>query len=87
MGLYYRPDNASDWHVYGAIWAPGSKSSLVSLDPTHPVQDKHCFEAPGDLLGSDFNPDGTLSVVWTRNTLPSTCGTVTARDIYYARSR
>ncbi len=87
VGLYFRPDNASDWHVYGAIFAPGSKPNLVSLDPTHPVQDKHCFEAPGDLLGSDFNPDGTLSVVWTRNTIPSTCGLVTARDIYYARSR
>jgi hypothetical protein len=50
------------------------------------VQDRHCGDAPGDLMGSAFDPDGTLSVVWTRNTDPTTCGTVTVRDIYYARS-
>jgi hypothetical protein len=85
VGLYYRPDNNSDWHVYGAIFGPGSRPQLTLLDPVS-VQDKHCATAPGDLLGSSFNPDGTLDVVWTRNTDPTTCGTVTVRDIYFARS-
>jgi hypothetical protein len=86
VGLYYRPDNVSDWYVYGSIFGTGAKPSLVRLDPVA-VQDKHCAAAPGDLLGSAFNPDGTLNVVWTRNTDPTTCGTVTVRDIYFARSR
>jgi hypothetical protein len=86
LGVYYRPDNASDWRVYGAIWKAGQVPTLVSLDEPHPVQDKHCFEAPGDLMGSAFAPDGHLSVIWTRNTIPSTCGTVTNREIWYARS-
>jgi len=51
------------------------------------VQDKHCAIANGDLMGSAFNPDGTLDVVWTRNTDPTTCGLVTVRHIYFARSR
>ena len=87
LGVYYRPNNTSDWYVYGSIFAPGSKPTLVSLDPANPVQDKHCLNANGDLMGSAFAPDSTLSVVWTRNTLPATCGTATARDIYYARSQ
>jgi hypothetical protein len=59
----------------------------VSLDPKNPVQNKACPEAPGDLLGSAIAPDGHLSVVWTRNSLPDTCGTATLRQIWYARSR
>jgi hypothetical protein len=86
FGVYYRPDSNSDWYVYGALFGTGAKASLVRLDPVA-VQDKHCAEAPGDLLGSAFNPDGTLDVVWTRNTDPTTCGLVTVRDIYFARSR
>jgi hypothetical protein len=86
VGLYYRPDASSDWYVYGATFGTGAKPSLVRLDPVA-VQDKHCATAPGDLLGSAFNPDGTLNVIWTRNTDPTTCGTVTVRDIYFARSR
>jgi hypothetical protein len=86
IGVYYRPDNASDWYVYGAIFGTSAKPALVRLDPVA-VQDKHCAEANGDLMGSAFNPDGTLDVVWTRNTDPTTCGTVTVRDIYFARSR
>ena len=86
IGVYYRPDNASDWYVYGAIFGTTGKPALVRLDPVA-VQDKHCAGANGDLMGSAFNPDGTLDVVWTRNTDPTTCGTVTVRDIYFARSR
>jgi hypothetical protein len=86
IGVYYRPDSASDWYVYGSVFGTGAKPSLVRLDPVA-VQDKHCAEANGDLLGSAFNPDGTVDVVWTRNTDPTTCGTVTVRDIYFARSR
>ncbi len=86
VGLYYRPNATSDWYVYGAIFGTGAKPALVRLDPVA-IQDKHCTTANGDLLGSSFNPDGTLDVVWTRNTDPTTCGTVTVRDIYFARSR
>jgi hypothetical protein len=86
LGVYYRPDNTSDWKVYGAVFGTGATPKLVLLDPVS-VQDKHCDEAPGDLFGSSFNPDGTANVVWTRNTDPTTCGLVTVRDIYFARSR
>jgi hypothetical protein len=86
IGIYYRPNAKSDWHVYGGAFGPNQTPRLTLLDKT-PVQDKHCDEAPGDLLGSSFAPDGALSVVWTRNTDPTTCGTVTERDIYFARSR
>ena len=86
LGIYYRPDNASDWRVYGAIWNPGQKPTLVSLDEGNPVQEADCAEAPGDLMGSAFGPDGKLTVVWTRNTVPGTCGLVTNREIWSAHS-
>ena len=85
IGVYYRPDNDSDWHVYGAVFGAGARPALRPLDSV-PVQDRHCGDAPGDLMSSAFNPDGTLDVVWTRNTDATTCGTVTVRDIYFARS-
>jgi hypothetical protein len=85
VGIYYRPNNTSPWFVYGAIWTPGSKPSLTSIDPTNPVA-LATSEAPGDLMGSWFNADGTLDVVWTR-TDPATAGLVRInRDIYFARS-
>jgi hypothetical protein len=86
VGLYYRPDNASDWYAYGSVFATGGRPSLTRLDPVA-VQDKHCAAAPGDLLGSAFAPDGRLHVLWTRNTDPTTCGTLTVRDIYAAHTR
>ena len=70
--------------VYGAIMAPWAKPQLVSLDEAHPVAPATA-EAPGDLMGSYFNPDGTLGVVWTRRVLSA--GTTLERDIYYARSK
>ena len=85
IGVYYRPNNNSDWYVYGAAFGTGAKPALAKLDPVA-TQDKHCSDANGDLMGSSFNPDGTLDVIWTRNTDPTTCGTVTVRDIYFARS-
>src|SRR3954469_22283118 len=33
LGIYYRPDNHSDWHVYGAIFGTGSNPTLTSLAP------------------------------------------------------
>lgn len=45
----------------------------MRLDPVA-VQDKHCADADGDLMGSACNPDGTLNVVWTRNTDPTESG-------------
>jgi hypothetical protein len=68
-----------------AAFSRPSCQRVSMLDPVS-VQDKHRADAPGDLLGSAFNRDGTLSTVWTRNTDPTTCGTVTVRDIYFARS-
>jgi hypothetical protein len=85
VGTYYRPNNTSDWYVYGSVFGTGSKPALTLLDPVS-VQNKACSDAPGDLMSSEFNPDGTLDVVWTRNTDPTTCGLVTVRDIYFARS-
>ena len=84
VGLYYRPDNSSPWRVYGAIWRPGGRPSLVSLDPANPVAPAN-REAPGDLLGSAFNADGTLDVVWTRDVVVTPAATL-FRDIYFARS-
>jgi hypothetical protein len=87
FGVYYRPDNESPWHVYGSVFKPGQKPALTSLDPKNPVQDAKCAEAPGDLLGSDFNTDGTLNVTWTRNTATTgQCGTLTMREIWIAHS-
>lgn len=86
MGVYYKPTAADAWRVYGGIWRPGAKPSLVSLDPLNPVTAAGASEAPGDLMGSFFGPDGTLSVVWTRRVLGVDGVATLARDIYYARS-
>jgi hypothetical protein len=85
LGIYYRPDNTSDWKVYGAIWTAGQIPSLVLLDPVS-VQSGACDEANGDLMGSAFGPDARLTVVWTRNTGPM-CGTATLREIWSAHSQ
>jgi hypothetical protein len=85
VGIYYRPDNNSPWHVYGAIWSPGSKPVLTSIDPTNPVASAGS-EAPADLMGSWFNPDGTLGVIWTRVNAAVVGVATISRDIFYARS-
>jgi hypothetical protein len=84
VGVYYRPNLTSDWRVYGAIFKPWQKPGLVSLDQDHPVAPSTASEPPGDYMGSYFNPDGTLDVIWTRRVL--TVGTTLKRDIYFARS-
>jgi hypothetical protein len=83
VGVYYRPNDTADWRVYGAIFKPGQKPGLVSLDDANPVAPASS-EPPGDYMGSYFNPDGTLGVIWTRRVL--SVGTTLERDIYYARS-
>jgi hypothetical protein len=83
VGVYYRPDTTTDWRVYGAIFNPWQKPGLVSLDQDHPVAPA-TSEPPGDYMGSYFNPDGTLGVIWTRRVL--SVGATLERDIYYARS-
>lgn len=85
IGVYYRTDNNAPWHVYGAIWKAGSKPALTSIDPTNPVAPAS-NEAPGDLMGSWFNPDGTLGVIWTRRDPPIDGTTNISRDIFFARS-
>ena len=84
VGVYYRPNLTSAWRVYGAIFKPWQKPALVSLDQDHPVAPATASEPPGDYMGSYFNPDGTLGVIWTRRVL--TVGATLQRDIYYARS-
>ena len=81
------PTAADAWRVYGAVWNPGAKPALVSLDQNNPVTPAGAKGAPADLMGSYFAPDGKLSVVWTRYVV-SVPGVVTlARDIYHARSQ
>ena len=58
----------------------------MSLDQDNPVAPASA-EAPGDLMGSYFNPDGTLGVVWTRDVLRADGAGTLERDIYYARSK
>lgn len=87
VGVYYRPNNTSDWRVYGAIFKPWQKPALVSLDQDHPVAPASRSEAPGDLMGSHFNPDGTLDVVWTRIVQQLDGIATLTRDIYFARSK
>jgi hypothetical protein len=38
-------------------------------------------------MGSHFNPDGTLNVIWTRVVEAVEGVTTTKRDIYFARSQ
>lgn len=85
LGIYHRPGSNVPWQVYGAIWTPGSKPSLVALDPLNPVASP-TGEPSGDLMGSAFGPDGRLSVVWTRPVPPELGLVNISRDIFYARS-
>ena len=86
IGTYYRPNDTADWRVYGAVFNPGQKPALTSLDQANPVAPASA-EAPGDLMGSYFNPDGTLDVVWTRDVLRLDDVATLERDIYFARSK
>ena len=80
------PNDTADWRVYGAVFNPGQKPALTSLDQANPVAPASA-EAPGDLMGSYFNPDGTLDVVWTRDVLRLDDVATLERDIYFARSK
>lgn len=86
IGVYYKPsDDTTPWRVYGAIWSPGQKPTLVSLDQNHPVA-AATSEPPGDYMNSYFNPDGTLNVIWTHvdTTVPGVA--TISRTIFFARS-
>ena len=86
LGTYFRAERGQPWKVYGAIWRPGQKPILTSLDDKNPVTSDSAGSPPGDFLTSGFSPDGKLNVVWTR-VLPSSVGVTTIyRDIYFARS-
>jgi len=87
LGVYYKPAAADPWRVYGAVWNPGAKPSLVSLDQNNPVTPPGAKGAPADLMGSYFGPDGKLSVVWTRYVVSVPGVATVARDIYHARSQ
>jgi hypothetical protein len=89
MGVYYRSNNSLPWLVAGATWATGGKirtSDFVSLDPDHPAAPAENSDAPGDLMGSYFFPNGKLGVVWTRYVLWTDVATL-ERDIYFAKQR
>ena len=85
LGTYYRRTNHSPWYVEGGTFVPGTKPRLVSLDPRHPAAPASYTDAPGDLLGSSFSPDGSFQVVWTRDVITSDVAAI-FRDIYYART-
>jgi len=85
IGVYYTPNSGTQWHVYGAIFAPGSKPQLTSIDPNNPVAPAGS-EPPGDFMSSYFNPDGTLDVIWTRDELQIPGTATLTRDIFFARS-
>lgn len=86
VGVYYTPDATTmPWHVYGGIWSPGQNLSLTSVDPNNPVAAAGT-EPSGDYMGSYFNPDGTLGVIWTFRDISVPGVASVARIIYYARS-
>jgi hypothetical protein len=93
MGTYFRASNSAPWKVYGAVWTPGAKPVLTSLDDKHPAAPATEDSPPGDFLTANFSLDGKLNVVWTRivGQAPVNDPTGAAphnieRDIYYARS-
>ena len=86
MGTYYRPEAGVPWKVYGAIWTPGKRPVMTSLDDKNPVAEASAANPPGDFLTSAFTPDGKLNVVWTR-VVQRVAGNTIERDIYFARSR
>jgi len=86
LGTYFRADNDQPWKVYGAVWKPGQRPVLTSLDDKNPVAAASAGNPPGDFLTSGFTPDSKLNVVWTR-VVGSAAGVTTIyRDIYFARS-
>jgi hypothetical protein len=86
LGIYYKPsDDTTPWRVYAAIWTPGQKPTLVSLAQNDPVAGA-TSEPPGDYMGSFFNADGTLNVIWTRVDAPLGGIANVSRTIFFARS-
>ena len=86
MAAYYRAAAGQPWKVYGAVWTPGKKPVLTSIDDKKPVAEASAVNPPGDYLMSAFTPDGHLNVVWTR-VVQRVAGNSIYRDIYFARTR
>jgi hypothetical protein len=86
LGVYYKPNAAAPWKVYGAIFNPGSKPALVSIDDNNPVASP-TSEPPGDFMSTYFNPNGTLGVIWTRVDPPVGGAVKLNRTIFYAHSK
>ncbi len=87
IGVYYKANDATPWKVYGGIFQPWQKPTLTSLADNDPVASATATEAPGDLMGSYFNPDGTLSVIWTRPDAKVEGVARISRSIFTARSQ
>jgi hypothetical protein len=93
LGTYFRGATSQPWKVYGAIWTPGQRPVLTSLDDKNPVAPANVDSPPGDFLTANFTPDGKLGIIWTRVVtrldVPDPSGEVPRtieRDIYFARS-
>jgi hypothetical protein len=86
LGTYYRAAKGDPWKVYGAIWTPGQRPVLTSLDDKNPVAAGSAGNPPGDFLTSGFSPDSKLNIVWTRVVGSAAGVTTIERDIYFARS-
>lgn len=85
MGTYFRAKPGDPWKVYGAVWKPGERPVLTSLDDKNPVAGGGAGNPPGDFLTSYFSPDSKLNVIWTRVAGSAAGLTTIYRDIWFAR--
>ncbi len=87
FSVYARPTTKDAWKVYGTTFAPGQKPVLTLLD-TNAVTEAGVAEAPGDFLMSTFDPQGKMTVTWTRTvTYVAEASRSLFRDIYSATTR
>ncbi len=80
MAIYGKPQG-QPWFVYAGAWKPGAKPVMTSLDPDRPVGAAGDSSAGGDYLGSYFDPEGRLNVVWQND-----ASFPLSRDIFFSRS-
>ncbi len=86
MAYYYRPDAASDWHLYAGVARPGQRFAMTSVAPDMPVAPKD-FPAPfGDFFQIAFGPDSLLNLSWTSMNA-DIIATGLNTDILYAKQR
>ena len=95
FAVYARPTTKDAWKAYAAVFTPKTKPVLTLLDPVAVTQ-VGWPEAPGDFLMTSFDPQGKMTVTWTRATQQVDIGDGGAtgegqrslfRDIYSATRR